>query len=281
VYIASTSIVTLLADISVDLLSIAKWLAHNRLLINWLKTQAILIKSHFLSIPNNNLIKITVDGVNIPFSTHVKLLGVVIDNKLNFDLHSISVCKKINNKIHLLKKSAYLLTPSLKIILFKLFIVPCFSYCSSLFFHFNVKTDFKRLEICFKNSLRHYLGIKISGLTIQEQYNLLVRIGLLPLRILYIYRFLTFIFTIIRNNCKLKNFIFGFLINSSTLRQPFVLPKFKTNVKKYSLTSFSIKYLNLFVYQKLNLSKNKFKSYLTTSIFSIYSDSAKFWQKST
>ena len=51
-------------------------------------------------------------------STHVKLLGITIDSKLNFQLHVSKLCKRTSRKIHALGRiSQYIETNKLKIIM--------------------------------------------------------------------------------------------------------------------------------------------------------------------
>ena len=47
---------------------------------------------------------INFDNKNIKFVRTFKLLGVIIDNRLNFEDHTVSICKKVNSKTGLLKK---------------------------------------------------------------------------------------------------------------------------------------------------------------------------------
>ena len=53
-------------------------------------------------------IKLQLNNVAIPFVDTVKYLGVIIDNKLEFDQHTSSICHKVNYKTIVLKKCAYL-----------------------------------------------------------------------------------------------------------------------------------------------------------------------------
>ena len=65
------------------------------------------------SIGNN--IKIGTDVITGESS--VKLLGVTIDNKLNFNEHLTMICKKANQKLHALARIAkYLKSDKLKIL---------------------------------------------------------------------------------------------------------------------------------------------------------------------
>ena len=76
-----------------------------------------------------------------------KLLGITIDNKLNFSEH-ISITKKIiNRKIFSIKRLFYLSTAA-KIQFFKTFIMPYFDYCSSLLLYYP-KSSISKLKNCF------------------------------------------------------------------------------------------------------------------------------------
>ena len=58
-----------------------------------------------LSIDNND-ISITVDGYEIKNSSHEKLLGITIDNKLSFHIHISNLCKKASQKLHALARAS-------------------------------------------------------------------------------------------------------------------------------------------------------------------------------
>ena len=84
-------------------------------------------KCHLLVLNHeDNLIKIGDD--EIIGSTSIKLIGITIDNKLNFNEHVTKICKKANQKLHALARIAkYLNTDKLKIII-KSFIESQFNY---------------------------------------------------------------------------------------------------------------------------------------------------------
>ena len=48
-----------------------------------------------------------------------------------------------------------------KVILFKLFILPSYDYCSTLFFHFSNQTDSNRLVKSFSKNIFKFLKIKL------------------------------------------------------------------------------------------------------------------------
>ena len=114
------------------------------------------------------MVKLKLNNIEIPFVETVKYLGVIIDKKLKFDHHTISVCHKVNYKTIVLKKCAYLFDFGFKTTLFKLFILSSFDYCSTLFFyssksHVNSTESsvFRRLEKSYMKSLNKLLNIKL------------------------------------------------------------------------------------------------------------------------
>jgi hypothetical protein len=141
-------------EIENDLEVIAEWLKHNRLLLNVKKSNAMIFRWKYQRKQdhlNTNIdaleeIEIKCDNEKIPFVTKFTLLGVTLDQYLTFDLHTISICSKINWKISVLKKSSYLFDLKFRVILFKLFIISKYDYCSSLFIHFSDNINSERLE---------------------------------------------------------------------------------------------------------------------------------------
>ena len=72
---------------------------------------------------SGSLIKLKLNDIEIPFVETTKYLGVIIDNKLKFEQHAISVCRRVNYKTNVLKKCGYLFDFNFKTTLFKLFIL--------------------------------------------------------------------------------------------------------------------------------------------------------------
>ena len=111
----------------------------------------------------------------------VKILGVLVDNKLSFSEQCSNICSKVNSKTFLLNKSLYLFTKSFVPILFKIFIQSQFDYCSTLIIHFSDKSNHSRLNTCFAKSIHRLLKLKLYSSTPEEQYNVLFsKFNILP-----------------------------------------------------------------------------------------------------
>ena len=86
------------------------------------------------------------------FVKNFKLLGFIIDNKLDFKLHVAKTSLTINRKLHSIKRLFYL-PFNLKIQFFKSFILPYFDYGLSLAIYFHkdaIRKMCKLNYICLK-----------------------------------------------------------------------------------------------------------------------------------
>ena len=235
---------------------------HNRLLLNIKKSSAMIFKwkyqQQFDKLNTNidaiNNIEIKCDGENIPFVQKFTLLGVTLDEYLTFDLHTITLCSKVNWKISVLKKSSYLFDIKFRITLFKLFIISKYDYCSSLFFHFSDYINNERLDKNYAKSLKSYLNIKISNLDMDEQFNCLKDFNLLPLRLRFFQNLTFFIFSLVNGK---KNVTLLKTINSykkvRITRASFVEPVFKTVLYQFSFVTIAIRLLNAFIFKSVHI----------------------------
>ena len=117
-----------------DLMTVIRNLEHDSLLVmewfecNYMKLNAE--KCHFLmSGHKHEWIWMRVGKDMIWESQYEKLLGVNIDNELNFKVHVLDICKKANSKLTALRRYCKFITLEKKRTLFKAFVESQFSYC--------------------------------------------------------------------------------------------------------------------------------------------------------
>ncbi len=104
-------------DFSIAIKNLLDWCSKNRLDINWSKTFLMVITNKRIKIPDSYLFgTVKVECVN-----EFKLLGVTLDNNLNFSSHVANVSRSINFKLFSIKRLFYL-SKSVKIQFFKTFI---------------------------------------------------------------------------------------------------------------------------------------------------------------
>jgi hypothetical protein len=231
-----------------DMKIICEWLENNQLIINREKTYAIHFppSSHKKIIePRPKNLTIKVDNHYVDFVTETRVLGVILDSKLNFETHTDTVMKKVNSRTFILSRSIKMFPSKFRTSLFKLFIVPNFEYCSSLFYVLNSNSLKKKLEYCFAKSAKRILNINLFNRTEPEQYKSLKLLNILPLTYRLLYHYLCFIYIILKNP-KLE--LFNIVEKHSTkrdLRSAFFLPNINKNIKIYSLLVTLLKLVNL------------------------------------
>ena len=90
-------------------------------------------------------IKLTIDGEPIISSSDLKLLGVTIDDKINFSIHISNVCKKASEKVSVIVRMRNMIPFQAKLQLYKSAILPNLTYCHVVW-HFCSASDNRKLE---------------------------------------------------------------------------------------------------------------------------------------
>ena len=153
-----SSIDTLLQCLYKDTSAIIKWFRDNYLLLNPDKCK-LLISKH------DKDISLIVDNEVIGCSKSVKLLGVTIDNRLDFSEHVSKLCKKVSTKLHALARVSNYMNQAKLRLLMKAFIESQFSYCP-LVWMFHSRTLNNRINKLHERGLR--LVYKDSTLSFEE-----------------------------------------------------------------------------------------------------------------
>ena len=102
------------------------WFIKNEMIINPDKFQAIILdkkKSNLTNIP------LTVDNQTIKSVPSVELLGIHLDDKLNFNLHISNICRSAANQLNALIRLKNYLSFNAKRVLINSYIISNFNYC--------------------------------------------------------------------------------------------------------------------------------------------------------
>ena len=102
------------------------WFTKNEMIINPDKFQAIILdkkKSNLTNIP------LTVDNQTIKSVPSVELLGIHLDDKLNFNLHISNICRSAANQLNALIRLKNYLSFNAKRVLINSYIISNFNYC--------------------------------------------------------------------------------------------------------------------------------------------------------
>ena len=106
-----------------DMERLSSWLDHNYLQANGDKTQAMVLgkSTHHYDLKFN--------GAPIDIKEHLKILGVLLDNKLSFQEHISEILKKVFAKIAALRRLKRLVPSSTLLVLYRSFVLSHFEYC--------------------------------------------------------------------------------------------------------------------------------------------------------
>ena len=125
---------------------LSEWFA-----VNYFKMNAD--KCHLLVPKHDEDVEMKIGDEVIKGNKSVKLLGVKINNNLDFDEHVASLCKKANQKLHALSRiEPFLETNKLRVIM-KAFIEAQFSYCPLIWMFHSRKLN-NRINRIHERSLR-------------------------------------------------------------------------------------------------------------------------------
>jgi hypothetical protein len=130
---------------NVDVSSLMRWAAVHGLSINPSKTKSIIIGNPKLRglLDVGNLPVISVCGSSIEYSKCVRILGVLIDDRLNWNDHVTNVSNKVFAGMHQLKRVKKFLPQSVKAVLISSLILPLFDYCCLVYCDITDELNYK------------------------------------------------------------------------------------------------------------------------------------------
>ena len=109
------------------------WFKLNRMIPNTKKTKHLLVGSvQKLNHSSETIMEIYIDNIKLEEAAGEKLLGVVIDSNLSWNLHNHYLIKKLNSRICLLKRAKAYLTFACRKMLYNALIKPMLEYCSTV-----------------------------------------------------------------------------------------------------------------------------------------------------
>ena len=126
------------------------WLQQNEMIANPEKFHALLVRKDRKDTSGE---KILIQGREITSEKSVRLLGVEIDNKLNFDTHISNLCRKAVTQLNVLKRLKSFIGFKEKQILVESFVFSNFNYCP-LVWHFSSAKSLTKIEKLHKRALQ-------------------------------------------------------------------------------------------------------------------------------
>ena len=138
-----------IASLQTDGHRVTQWFTDNGMQANPDKFQFMIISSD-----DNGAHSLTLNESTVIVSEkHVKVLGVVIDCKLNFSLHVSSICKKAARQLNALARISNYLDVSARRLIYNSFVASNFNYCP-LVWHFCGATNSNKIEKIQQRCLR-------------------------------------------------------------------------------------------------------------------------------
>ena len=145
-YAIDHNIEAIIDNLVKDTSILIKWFSDNYFKMN---TE----KCHLLITKHDSNTSVTIDGHIISASKSVKLLGVQIDNNLDFNEHVSNICKKVSKKLHALRRVTHYMSKNKLRIIMKAFIESQFGYCP-LVWMFHSRTLNNRINTLHEKALR-------------------------------------------------------------------------------------------------------------------------------
>ena len=113
-------------DINVELVKIFTRVRVNKLSLNIEKTNFMLFTPKGFS---RNIDHISIDGQRIEEVRHIKFLGMILDNKLNWHAHCEYICGKMSKGIGIIIKARKVFNEATLLSLYTSLMLPYLSYC--------------------------------------------------------------------------------------------------------------------------------------------------------
>ena len=125
------------------------WFESNEMQANSSKFQALLLGAD----SKNTNSTFNIKGARISPSTSVTLLGIEIDNKLNFSKHVSKICTKAGQQLSALARLSKILDLNTKMTVFNCFVLSNFNYCPLVWHHCSIN-DNRKIEKIQERGLR-------------------------------------------------------------------------------------------------------------------------------
>ena len=129
---------------------IIDWFKNNKMIVNPDKFQAILLEKRESDHTNQ---RIVADNQNMKVVSFVELLGIQIDDELNFNLHISNICRSAANQLYVIMRLNRFLGFQEKKILINSYLMANFNYCP-LVCMFSSASSLKKIENLQKSALR-------------------------------------------------------------------------------------------------------------------------------
>ena len=152
----ASSVEDLVTDLERKACTALDWLDVNKMIANQEKFKAIILqKTKSAVVPD---VKIQIRGQEVAPTQEVELLGVKIDDELEFDKYISKICKKAANQLNALYRLGKYLNLQQREVLVKSFILANFNYCPMVWHFCSCKNTAKIERIHHEHALKFMLN---------------------------------------------------------------------------------------------------------------------------
>ena len=206
------------------------WFKQNSLKANPEKIQSMLISSHGCDAEG---LMIPVDNTMIYSTERMKVLGIMIDDKLNFTEHISDVCIKADRQLNVLQRLKRVLDYKSRMAIYKSFIMSNFNYCPIVWMY-TTKKLLDRIENIQKRALRFVLNDYHSN-----YHDLLIKSEATGIKITTLRLLSIEVYKCVNDlNPEYLNEMFTIKNYPYDCRDNSILERPKSNTTKYGLKSF-------------------------------------------
>ena len=138
-YVGKKDLLELLAVLEKECETAINWFKINNMIVNPDKFQSMIISSN----TEQSNTPVEINGVSLTPKSSVKLLGIEIDNKLNFETHVSKLCNKASNQLNAICRLQPYLGQKEKETIINTFVQSNFNYGSSIWHFCNKKSQNK------------------------------------------------------------------------------------------------------------------------------------------
>ena len=227
---AHKDIETIKSVLERDIKKMLDWFKNNSLQANPSKFQSMLLKNKTVNAEDFNII---VDNDILNLTDDMTVLGINMDNKLNFNSHVSSMCNKAGRQLNVLQRLKGSLDYASRLSIYKSFIMSNFNYCPVVWM-FTSKSSLLKLETIKNRALRFVLDDYAS-----DYYDLLKKADVPGMKIMAL-RFLAIeVYKCINGlNPKYLNDLFIVKKCKYNLQDDSVINRNKVQTTNYGLKSF-------------------------------------------
>lgn len=131
IYDMQADLKTLKANLQKALIILHEWCKQNGMLLNTEKTKVMLVTTRQRRLRiDESLFSLTYNDIDLQITTGEKILGVNIDENMQWNNHFQAVCKKVSSYIWLLSKISPYINSEHKLLFYNAYIHPHFNYCN-------------------------------------------------------------------------------------------------------------------------------------------------------